>query len=447
MSRVKSLAGALLMMAFVVSDVSAQVRDDDVVHESSPASFPLLSDWKLSVEGHARTMQETYRGVDFGLGDIDNDAWVHQRGQVMLRADYKSTFALATEFTWGRMWGKENPLAPPDEDKPDFLQLFAEWKHAVATASEAEDTLLVRAGRQTLYYGSGRLLSLREGANQRLAHDAFLISLSREQGARVDAFIASPVQIEDGAFDNTSHPDEILFWSMYAVLPSPLGKDHFVDLYYIGLRNEDSIFAEEGGREMRHTVGTRWWSEVEPWVYNTEFILQFGEAGERDILAGAASLGVGYVFRNVPWHPTLALRADLISGGDATGDLHTFHPLFQANNYFNEGGFVSPSNLCNINPLVKLKPHPKVELTLGVNFLWRYSAEDDVYGPPLQRLAGPAPGGERYLGTAYNAAVSWQAASNTELSLGFTHHEAGPSLTSVGGGDEDYFQASVRVEF
>jgi hypothetical protein len=88
-----------------------------------------------------------------------------------------------------------------------------------------------------------------------------------------------------------------------------------------------------------------------------------------------------------------------------------------------------------------------VEVTLGVNFLWRFSAEDDVYGPPLQRLAGPAPGGERYLGTAYNAAVSWRATSAMELSAGFTHHEAGPSLTRVGGGDEDYFQASVRVEF
>ncbi|RBP42308.1 alginate export protein [Roseimicrobium gellanilyticum] len=434
----------LLVMAFGLTRASAQMRDDRADIPSG-GSMPLLNDWKFSVEGHARTMQETYRGVDFGLGDIDNDAWVHQRVQVMLRAEYESTFALVTELTWGRMWGKRNPLAPPDEDKPDFLQLFAEWKDTLADAGD--DTLLIRGGRQTLYYGSGRLLSIREGANQRLAHDALLVSLSGSPGIRVDAFIASPVQIEDGAFDNRSHPDEVLFWSVYAVLPSPLGKEHYVDLYYIGLRDEDSIFAEMGGGELRHTIGTRWWSEVEPLVYNTEFILQFGETGDRDILAGAASLGVGYVFRDVPWRPTLMLRGDLISGGDASGDLHTFHPLFQANNYFNEGGFVSPSNLWNINPLVKLKPHPKVEVTMGVNFLWRFSAEDDVYGPPLQRLAGPAPGGERYLGTAYNAAISWQATSSTELSVGFTHHEAGSSLTSVGGGDEDYFQASVKVEF
>jgi hypothetical protein len=388
-------------------------------------------------------MQETYRGIDFGLGDIKDDAWLHQRVQVMVRADYESTFGLGMELTWGRMWEKKGPLAPPDEDKPDFLQLYAQWSPGVGDG----DRLLFRAGRQTLYYGSGRLLAAREGANQRLSHDALLVSYATAEGAQVDAFIASPVQITHGAFDNRSHPDEVLFWSVYAVLPSPLGRDDFVDLYYIGLRDEDSIFVDSGGREVRHTIGTRWWSEAEPLIYNTELILQFGRAGERDILAAAASLGVGYVFRDAPLKPTLMLRADLISGGDSEGALHTFHPLFQANNYFNEGGFVSPSNLWNINPVIIVRPHPKVEVSLGVNFLWRFSAEDDVYGPPLQRLAGPAPGGESYLGTAYNAAVSWKATASTEVVLGLTHHEAGESLTRVGGGNEDYFQASVRVEF
>jgi Alginate export len=406
---------------------------------SSPAA---ADEWQWSFEGHARTMHETYRGLDLGLGPVDNDDWFHQRVQGMATLDRGETFRLAAEFTWGRIWGKESPLAPPDQDDLDFLQLYAQ-----GTLALGAETLEARAGRQTLYYGSGRLLASREGANQRLAHDALRLSWQRGEDTRIDAFIASPVRVEPGAFDNTSKPGEQLFWSLYSVMPLPFGSGNFFDLYYIGLRDEDSIFAGNGGREQRHTLGVRFWRDNEPVILNTELMLQFGSAADRDILAGAGSLGIGYNFQELPWSPSLQLRADAISGGDDRGTLHTFHPLFQANNYFNEGGFLSPSNLYNVNPLVVLKPCDNVALTLGVNFQWRFSPDDSVYAPPLQRLGGPSPDGERYLGTAFNASLEWVFTSSTSLFLGYTHHDAGPSLTGIGGSDVDYLQTSVRHEF
>ena len=57
--------------------------------------------WTGSISGHARTMLESYQGLDLGLGPIKDDAWVHQRVQVLLTADYEETFRLASEFTWG----------------------------------------------------------------------------------------------------------------------------------------------------------------------------------------------------------------------------------------------------------------------------------------------------------------------------------------------------------
>jgi hypothetical protein len=399
---------------------------------------PVAQRW--SIEGHARTMYESYHGLDFGLGPVDDDDWIHQRVQAMVAWDPDASLRLAAELTWGRMWGKESPLAPPDEGDVDFLQLFAEGRIPFG-----DDDLVIQAGRQTLYYGSGRLLAAREGANQRLAHDALRLSWQRGEHTRVDAFMASPVAVEPGAFDNVSRPGDVRFWSLYSVMP--LARGNFMDLYYIGLRDEDSIFAGNGGSETRHTVGTRLWRDGAPWVLNTELIVQFGEAGGRDILAGAGSLGIGYTFVSWPWDPSFQLRADAISGGDDTGTLHTFHPLFQANNYFNEGGFLSPSNLYNLNPLVVLQPHEKLELTLGVNFQWRFSPEDSVYGPPLQRLGGPAPDGERYLGTAFNASLGWEITTSTTAFFGYTHHDAGSSLTAVGGSDVDYVQVSFRQEF
>ena len=43
--------------------------------------------------------------------------------------------------------------------------------------------------------------------------------------------------------------------------------------------------------------------------------------------------------------------------------------------------------------------------------------------------------------------MTWKATTAVEVVVGYTHHEAGRSLTSVGAGNEDYFQASFRVEF
>lgn len=397
--------------------------------------------WKFSFNGNARTVVETYRNLHFDLSEEGNDGWVHQRVQAMLALEHESSFQVATELSWGNMWGRQSEFGPPDQDDGDFLQLFAQRRLALG-----EDTMLVKAGRQTLYYGSGRLLSRREGANQRLAHDAFLLSWQREDDIKLDAFVGAPVETRPGLFDNTSHPDQTFFWSIYAVMPSPWQIESHIDLYYIGLSDEDSGFAP-GGNELRHSLGLRWWDETGPWIRNTEAIFQFGKAGRRDIRAGAISLGIGRLMADAPMQPTLMLRADAISGGGDNGALNTFHPLFQANNYFNEGGFISPSNLHNLNPVLMLQPHARVSVSLGVNFQWRFSANDAIYAPPLQRLGDPAPGVDRYLGTAFNAAVTWNISDSAEFAFGFTHHEAGSSLRAVGGKDVDYFQTSLRLEF
>lgn len=397
--------------------------------------------WALRTSGHARTMFEAVRNPDFGFSGLPDDAWIHHRIQALAALHHGQNFSLASELTWGEMQGRATAPGPVDEDRPDFLQLYAQGRLELATDHE----LALRLGRQLLVYGSGRLLSHREGANQRLAHDAARLGW-RHEGWQVDGFIASPVRISPEAFDNQSQPGRTRLWGLYATGPSPFGEGHGVDLYYLGLRQENAPLSP-GATELRHTWGTRWFGRSERWRYNHEFILQTGESGGREILAGAISLGAGREFSSAPLKPVLGFKADLISGGQSASSVHTFNPLFQANNYFNEGGFVSPSNLWNLNPSLRLELTRWLSLDLGVNFLWRYDAGDAVYGPPFNALAGAAPQGQSYLGTACNLALAWTPHPACEVDLGFTHHEAGPSLTAQGGKDVDYLQITVRLEF
>ena len=395
----------------------------------------------LRFGGHARSMFESYRNRDFGFVPVNDDAWVIHRVQTFATWEHEDDFKLMAELTWGELQGMRNESASPDEDKIDLLQLYAQARIELGHQS----ALLLRAGRQMLYYGSGRLLAHREGANQRLVHDALRLSWQHNVW-QLDGWISSPVRIGPDAFDNASRFHQTLLWGLYATAPSFFGEGHGVDLYYLGLRRDSSPLLP-GQQEIRHTFGTRLFGKEGPWSYNNEFILQTGDIADRDIFAGAVSLGTGYTIKEVLFEPTLGLRGDLISGGQSGGRVSTFDPLFQSNNYFNEGGFISPSNLYNLNPRLSFQLSRAVSLDIGVNVLWRFNTEDGVYVPPFNAVAGAAPNGERYLGTAYNLALAWDPHPAFDLSLGFTHHEAGPSLTSVGGQSVDYLQITARIEF
>jgi len=441
---------ALLFAPMILSGTESEPWD-----RVPPPAAPLFTrnltlggadEWQFTPNGHAKTMVEVYRNPDFGLGGFSEDSWLHQRVQLGFAVDYQDRFEWFTEFTWGALTGKEQPPAPPDRDDPDLLQLYLQGRLDLNDSQQ----LVARVGRQILYYGSGRLLAHREGANQRLTHDAARVSWrDREARWQVDALVASPVRVNPNAFDNRSDFDDVLLWGIYAVGPALWHEhDHAgTDIYYLGLRAVDSLLAGPGNTELRHTLGTRWWNKSAPWIYNTELIFQFGDCAGRTIVAGAASLGGGYVWDFDSWKLTLGFKGDVISGGGPTGNVNTFNPLFQANNYFNEGGYVSPANLYNLNPLVTIEPLPEVSVTAGVNWLWRFSADDFVYGPPFSRVAPPAPDGERFLGTAVNLSTSWSPHPALELVAGYTHHFVGDSLTAVGGRDVDYFQTTLRLQF
>jgi hypothetical protein len=136
----------------------------------------------------------------------------------------------------------------PIELKLDFQAAFLQ----VGTG-EGRNSIEVRAGRQELEYGSGRVIDIREGPNVRLSFDGFLVK-SQINKWRVDGFAMRPDEDNPGFFDNAPNP-KIGFWGVYGSHSSPKGTG--LELYYLGLDRKDATFERGTAQELRHSLGVR----------------------------------------------------------------------------------------------------------------------------------------------------------------------------------------------
>src|SRR5262249_32003612 len=153
--------------------------------------------------------------------------------------------------------------------------------------------------RQEMSFGSQRLISTREGPNVRESFDGIRLLL-KESTWKIDAFVTKPVKTKPGFFDDSPDHAET-FWGVYAVRPlSILPFKGRVDLYYLGLDKKRARFDQGVGREIRHSIGTRFWNSGEAVDYNFELVYQFGafhSIKKGDIRAWTVASDIGYKFR------------------------------------------------------------------------------------------------------------------------------------------------------
>jgi len=210
----------------------------------------------LSFGGEARERFEAYENEFFSTNPNADNAYFLQR--YLLHADYHPTEWLRA---FGQLQssledGRPGGPRPTDRDSIDVHQLFAD----VAVKTREDGRLTLRAGRQEMSYGSERLISVREGLNNRRAFDAVRL-LYRDGSVSVDAFISSPVEVDRGVFDDQNIRD-VWFWGGYATVPFPRLPGIKLDFYYLGLHNPRAAYAQGVGSEERHTIGTRFFGKL-----------------------------------------------------------------------------------------------------------------------------------------------------------------------------------------
>ena len=339
--------------------------------------------------------------------------------------------------------GSRYAVSTSDEDKLNVQNLFLDYDFSSTPALQ----LLLRIGRQELDYGSGRLISVKDGNNSRQYFTGFKFSYAKPR-LKIDAFILAADKIHPGFFDNQTRPKANL-WGTYSDIR--FDNTGNFDIYYLGVMREQSQFESGIEKELRHTLAIRYWKDSNTFKYNLETAYQFGRFGPNAITAWTMAIELGYRFKGLKFTPTLALRNDYISGDENVKDknLNSFNPLYPRGGYFGFNPLIGPSNLIDIHPYLTLNLSNKLLFQIDLVCNWRYSLQDGIFHPSGSFNLGGADSRERYIGTTYLLSADYRLNRYLSISLGYQYFKVGYFIKDIipNTANSKFFNAQFSLKF
>ena len=332
----------------------------------------------------------------------------------------------------------------PVENNPlELHQAFVDIKPIITENS----ILTFRIGRQELMYGSQRLISVRDGPNNRQLFDA-LRAIYSSSNCRTDVFYSHYVVAKPNVFDD-SHSKNVRLWGVYHVREKlPIIEN--IDLYYLGLIRRNAIFNDGKGKELRHSMGTRVWNSKGDWKFDIEGLYQFGKFAGKRISAWTTSINTSYKFNFITFKPEVGLKTAIISGDNQKGNniLHTFNPLFPRGAYFGLAALIGPANLVDVHPSASLELSEKIKFEIDYDLFWRHSKHDGLYAANVFLVYPDGNSSETKIGNQLTSAVIYTPAGFIYFRGEFVFFNAGPYLKEVGSGEDILFTGiTIQVKF
>ncbi len=329
----------------------------------------LGEDWLFSVGGEFRTRYHSE--VNSRLTGNDNDYTLY-RSRVFADLAYRDLARVYVEYIDADNWG--NDIAPLafDENRSDLLNLFGDFKIGEIKGKP----VVLRGGRQEMIYGSQRLISTLDWANNRREPFTGVKGFWHGEKLQLDAFVVQPTIFDRGNFDAID--EERLFtglWGHYN-----LSETHGLDFYYLYLNDQRGTAIGKDnvrGSQDFSTIGARYAGNQKNLLFDFEGMLQFGNHVNQELLAASLTGGLGYKFADCPWTPTVWTYYDWASGTDrseSNDHYSTFNQLFPFGHYY--FGFIDLVGRQNIHDWnTHLTVFPTKWLQLG--FQHHYLRLDD----------------------------------------------------------------------
>jgi hypothetical protein len=398
----------------------------------------------LSLGGEVRQRYEYTHDPLFGAGPQDNAGVWLQRYTLHSDLHLGPHLRVFGQFSSSLETGRAGGPSPVDENKLTLQNAFVDLTLPLGP----EAAFALRAGRQELQFGSGRLVDVREGPNVRRSFDA-VRAIFEVPGWQLEVLAARPRLPRPGVFDDEANDGQAL-WGVYATSGENWLLIGALDFYYLGFEDDVGAFAQGTAREQRHSVGVRFHGSERGWDWNWEAIYQFGSFGDGNISAWTIATETGFTFEDRPWRPRVALSGNIASGDDDPTDSHlgTFNALFPRGNYFSEAAVLGPRNFFNFHAFVTVQPTEGWSLTADMNFFWRLETNDGVYSPAGQLIRGPSGSNERFVGSAFSLTLEYAFAGNLSFTAIYTRFFAGGFIRATGPSEDvDFFELTLQLKF
>lgn len=397
----------------------------------------------LSIGGESRSQYEIFKSRAFGEEPDDDTGWLLQR--FMLHTDWnigKFRTFIQLQSSLHLFESDELESSAVDADHLDLHQGFVQYSFDL----KEENQITARIGRQELWYGTRRLISVREGPNVRQTFDVAKV-FYEAQNLQIDLFYAKPIRNLEGVFDNERISGERL-WSAYAVIEKPGFIFGSLDAYYIGFQSDRRAYEQGLEDEDRHSIGIRHWGTQGRWRYNNEVVYQFGSFGSGNINAYTISIDASYKLSDSGWEPEIGLKTEIISGDKsiADDDLNTFNALYPRGAYFGLIAITGPANLIDFHPSISFSPIEHYEVIIDWDIFWRHRTQDGFYGPNAFLARAGSSSDRRYLGHQPGFEMARSLGRYWELSFEGSWFLAG-SFFEETGESEDVLHFALTTKF
>ena len=396
-----------------------------------------LPEW-LSMSLEQRTRYEMLDG-QYKAGAKGGDQQIPLQTDVFMEARFKH-FRLGGEFLDARQFGADSGSGVNNThvDSVDLLQAYLAWANQNTLFSGLGTEII--AGRQTLNFGSRRLVARNVFRNTINSFDGLRLRVLDYDHWQFNAFVSMPVNRYP-----TSSAD---------ILDNQLQFDRadgrtwfsggFLELTNIawGINSEIYLYhLDEGDSQLNQTrnrryftPGVRFYSKPAKaeFDFSLEAIGQLGtvrattnpsDGRNLSHQAWYQHLDVGYTF-DMPWKPRFAVEYDYASGDKNPNDGRDqrFDTLYGARRFdYGPTGIYGAFARSNINtPGYRLgfSPLANVQTTISHRFFWLAQSKDAWTTANLQDKTGNT---GNFVGQQLEITTRWDVNSSLNLETGWTH--------------------------
>ncbi len=426
-----------------------------------------LPKW-LSLSVEQRTRYETMDGT-YKAGGKGGDQQIPLQTDVFLEARLNQ-FRLGGEFLDARQFGSDSGSGVNNThvDEADLIQGYLAWSDQNTLYSGLATEVI--AGRQTLNFGSRRLVARNVFRNTINSFDGIRLWVLDYNNWQFNAFATMPVNryptastdilndVQDFDTNNGRTWFSGGFFEMYNL---GLGINGEAYLYHL----DEGDSAKNLTKNRRYfTPGMRFY--IKPakatFDFQVEAIGQFGTVRATTAATDGKDLrreawyqhaDVGYTF-DMPWKPRFAVEYDYASGdkNPKDGKDQRFDTLYGARRFdYGATGIYGAFSRSNINsPGYRLgfSPLQDVQTTLGHRFFWLAQKTDSWGSSGLQDKTGKSGG---FVGHQVELSTRWDVNSSLNFETGWTHLFKGEFAKNApkapDGQDVDYFYVQSLLRF